>query len=120
MEADFYGKIRCVYSANSDIVKKIDPYQIYLFGSTASGTANKDSDIDLIVILNTDVVPQNFEEKLKDKVKVRNAIIDLSMEVAIDLLVYSKGEFRKLQKINKPFADEIIKKGRLLYERTRE
>ncbi len=98
-------------------LKKINPYKIYLFGSLANGTANEESDIDIVVILNKEEIPKNFEEKLNEKVKVRDAILELSLKIPIDLLVYSKGEFKKLQKINKGFAKEITQKGYLLYER---
>ena len=42
----------------SDIVNKIaknyDPDKIILFGSYATGTANDDSDLDFIIVKNTD------------------------------------------------------------------
>jgi len=99
-------------------LKKIDPYQIYLFGSLADKTANQNSDIDIVVILNKEEIPKDYEEKLNEKVKVRDTLLELSFKIPIDLLVYSKGEFKKLQKINKAFAKEITQKGFLLYERT--
>ena len=98
-------------------LKSINPYQIYLFGSVAKNRQEEDSDIDIAVILDKDKMPKTFDEKLQDKVMVRNAIFDLSLEVPIDLLVYSKPEFEKLKRINNPFAFEIIKKGSLIYEK---
>ena len=98
-------------------LKKINPYQIYLFGSFANKTANKNSDIDIVVILNKEEIAKDYDERLNEKVKVRDAILDLSFKIPIDLLVYSKGEFKKLQKINSGFTKEITQKGHLLYER---
>ena len=98
-------------------LKSIDPYQVYLFGSLSVGQENPDSDIDLVVILNSNTVPKSYDEKLKNKILVRDAIIDISMEVPIDLLVYSRTEFNKLKEINKPFASEILDKGSLIYEK---
>lgn len=98
-------------------LKKIDPYQIYIFGSVVKKQQTKDSDIDIAVILNKEEMPKTFDDKLQDKVMVRNAIFDISLEVPIDLLVYSKPEFAKLKKINNSFAVEIIKKGSLIYEK---
>ncbi len=98
-------------------LKSIDPYQIYLFGSVAIGQEKENSDIDLVVILDRSSSPKSYDEKLENKLIVRDAILDISMEVAIDLLVYSKSEFIKLKKINKPFASEIINKGSLIYEK---
>ena len=98
-------------------LKNVDPYRIYLFGSVAGGQEKENSDIDLVVILDTNSSPKSYDERLENKLIVRDAILDISMEVAIDLLVYSKSEFIKLKKINKPFAAEIINKGSLIYEK---
>ena len=98
-------------------LKKIDPYQIYIFGSVANGEEKENSDIDIAVVLNKNGMPKSFDEKLENKVTVRNAIFNISLEVPIDLLVYSKAEFFKLKKINSSFASEILNKGSLIYER---
>ncbi len=98
-------------------LKSIDPYQIYLFGSVSVGQENADSDIDLVVILNSNIVPKTYDEKLENKILVRDAIIDISMEVPIDLLVYSRTEFDKLKEINRPFVSEILDRGSLVYEK---
>ena len=97
-------------------LKEIDPFKIYMFGSVARGTENQDSDIDLAVVLNIENMPKSYDEKLKNKVSVRNTILELSMEIPIDLLVYTKGEFKFLNQFNKPFMTEITEKGTLLYE----
>lgn len=38
-----------------------------------------------------------YKESLIEKVKVRDVLLELSLIIPIDLLVYSKGEFRKLK-----------------------
>ena len=73
--------------------------------------------MDIVIILNTEKIPVNYEENLNEKVKVKDAILEPSFKIAFDLLVYSKREFKKLQKINKAFAEEITQKDSLLYER---
>jgi len=83
-----------------------------------SGNINEDSDIDLVVILNNETLPSNYEEKLQNKIFVRNAILDISFKVAIDLLVYTKMEFEKLRIIGNPFLKEITEKGKIIYEKT--
>ena len=99
-------------------LKNIDPLQVILFGSMVSGNINEDSDIDLVVILNNETLPSNYEEKLQNKILVRNAILDISFKVAIDLLVYTKMEFEKLKIIGNPFLKEITEKGKIIYEKT--
>ncbi len=96
-------------------LKSVDPYKVYLFGSVSNGTDGEDSDIDLAVILNKDDSPTTYEERLNNKVYVRNSILELSMEVPIDLLVYTKKEFQSLTRINNPFITEIVDKGSIIY-----
>ena len=62
-------------------LKKTDPYKIILFGSHAYGDAQKDSDIDLIVVLNNNIMPKTFKEKMRYQLLVRNAILDINKEI---------------------------------------
>ena len=58
---------------------------LYLFGSRAKNTFNKDSDYDVAIILN-----EKVDWKLKDK--VREVIYDIMLEkdIVIDSHIYSK------------------------------
>ena len=98
-------------------LQNIDPYKIILFGSVATGTANDSSDLDIAVILNKESLPEDYDEKLENKILVRNAILDISFEVPFDLLVYTTMEFEKLKINNKPFYSEIVDKGKVVYEK---
>ena len=59
----------------------------YLFGSLAEGRATRDSDIDLMLVVQTD---KPFLERWRDFADV------LEGEYAIDLLVYTPEEFKSL------------------------
>ena len=59
----------------------------YLFGSLAEGRATRDSDIDLLLVAETD---KPFLERWRDFSNV------LQGEYAIDLLVYTPAEFERL------------------------
>ena len=97
-------------------LKKIDPIKVILFGSVAKDNQTEYSDLDIVVIIDIEGLPRNFEDRLANKILVRNAILDLSFEVPIDLLVYTIKEFSLLQENNKPFASEI-NNGKVLYEK---
>ena len=71
-------------------LRQLDPYQVFVFGSVANGLGVTDSDLDIVVILNNDSIPKTYDEKLETKVMVRNSLLELSLEIPIDLLVYSK------------------------------
>jgi predicted nucleotidyltransferase len=96
-----------------DIVNKIaqnyDPEKILLFGSYANGQANEDSDLDFIIIKNTD------KPRYKRGREVRKLLIG-SM-VPIDLKVYTPSEFESEQKSKYSFLSSVIEGTKLLYER---
>ena len=98
-------------------LKEINVNSVILFGSFASETNTEDSDIDLIVILDSDSVSKSFEEKMKNKLLVRNCIYELSSKFAIDLIVYTKAEFNIIKENKTSFYNEILETGKVLYEK---
>ena len=51
-----------------------------------------------MVILDACEVSVSFEEKLKNKIQVRESIYDLSKKMPIDLIVYTRAEYDILSK----------------------
>jgi predicted nucleotidyltransferase len=83
------------------------PERVYVFGSWARGEADSLSDLDVIVIKETSAP---FLERLQ---KVgRSLPYDLG---AVDLLVYTPGEFKALIKSGNAFAEIIAEEGCLIY-----
>ena len=94
-----------------DIVSRLltfDPYRIVLFGSYALGMENPGSDIDLLVILDSEVISQTYEERMKRRLIVRESIQEINRQVPIDLIVYTKAEYQLLQRHGTSFVNEII------------
>lgn len=98
-------------------LKSLNPYKIILFGSCATQNNDEGSDIDLLVIFDSDEISQTYEEKMKKNMTVRNAIWDLSGKVPIDLLVYKRKEFEILMNNKNSFFREIEATGKTIYER---
>jgi predicted nucleotidyltransferase len=96
---------------------EIDPYKIILFGSLANGNYKEESDIDLIVVLNSEKISKNYEEKMNNKLLVRNSIWDISSEIPIDLLVYTKKEYEIIMNNKNSFFREVESTGKTIYER---
>ncbi len=94
--------------------KKI--YKIVLFGSLAEKSSIEDSDIDLLIILDSNKISTTFEERLKNKLEIRKRILKISQETPIDLIVYTKAEY-ELLKENSFFLKQIEKSGKILYEK---
>lgn len=87
-------------------LKKIEPDKVILFGSYAYGTPTKDSDIDLLVILDT---PNNFHQRIQ---QIRPL---LPKNQAIDLIVLTPTEYQQTKNVN-PLVKEIDTKGKVIYE----
>lgn len=102
-----------------EITKKletINPYLIILFGSYAYGTANEDSDIDILVVTNDNFIPKDFDDRLKYRLSIKRVIRETAKKVPIDLLIYSKPMFKKFIELDSSFSKEILTNGKKLYE----
>ena len=98
-------------------LKQVDPYKVILFGSYARGAALEDSDIDLVVVLDSVEIAKNYEEKMRNKLKVRRSIYELSKKIAIDLVIYTRAEYDIVSNIENSFFREIGNTGKTLYEK---
>jgi uncharacterized protein len=93
----------------SKIASEINPDRIYLIGSYATGKANEDSDIDFLIIKDTD------EPKYKRSIEIQRLFI--GTKVPTDILVYTKDEFEKEKLKDFSFINTAIQESQLLYER---
>ena len=84
------------------------PEQIILFGSLATEETGPWSDIDLVIIKQTD---KSFLERTKEVMQL------LRPKVGVDIFVYTPAEFRQLCQERPFFRREILQKGKVLYER---
>ena len=98
----------------SNIVNKIatgyNPEKIILFGSYAIGNPDENSDLDLLIIKDSDLPrPQRT-------VEIRKMLYG-SM-VPIDLLVYTNKEIEESKSKTYGFIHKVLKTGKTLYEQT--
>ena len=100
-----------------EALKQADPYRIVLFGSYAKGTADEDSDIDMLVILDNNDVAKTYEERLKKKLYINRLVRNINYKIALDILVYSKEEYKIVKNYGNYFIDEIENTGRIIYEK---
>jgi predicted nucleotidyltransferase len=98
-------------------LKTSDPYKIILFGSYANGKETDDSDIDLMVILDNNDVATNYEERQNKKLYIRRLVRKINYKVALDILVYSKEELKRLKEYGNYFINEVEKTGKIIYEK---
>ena len=98
-----------------EVVEKLrseyEPLKIILFGSYAYGNPTKDSDIDLLILKNTD------KRRADRFVEVKRIIYNPDLKIPISPLVYTPEELEERLKIGDDFVKEIVRKGIVLYER---
>jgi predicted nucleotidyltransferase len=94
------------------LIKSLLPYnpeRLYLFGSWARGEEDDLSDLDVVIIRQTEVP---FLDRLREVASFIPAEVG-----GVDILVYTPAEFAAMQKDGNAFAEMIIEEGRLIYAR---
>jgi len=98
-------------------LKELDIYKIILIGSYATNNPGKNSDIDIVVILDEETISKSYKERIERKLKVRRKIYSISETIPIDLIVYTKAEYQMINNQHTSFSNEIAATGRTLYEK---
>jgi predicted nucleotidyltransferase len=80
--------------------------KVILFGSLARGDVTPFSDLDLIIVQDTDA-------RFLDRLDLFYASLDLHVDA--DILVYTPEEWANLQTWN-PFIQQVIREGEVIYE----
>jgi len=83
--------------------------RVILFGSYARGTAARDSDVDLLVVANTDLAP------IERYGAVRRLVADVP--ASFDIIVKTPDEYERWRSIVNNIVYYADKYGRVLYER---
>lgn len=91
------------------IVRELQPEKIILFGSYAYGNPTTDSDVDLLVIMNTNL-PRT------ERFIVISELL-FPREFPVDILVKTPSEIKDALASGDFFIREIIEKGKTIYER---
>lgn len=88
------------------ILVNLNVRKIILFGSLSMGKVHRSSDIDLIIVKDSN---QRFLDRLDEFYRA------VKPNYGIDFFVYTQEEFEEMNKTN-PFLRRAVKEGRLLYE----
>jgi len=90
-----------------DIARRFRPQRIVLFGSHAYGKPTPDSDVDLLIITSCKEDP--LDKAAEIRMSIRPAF-------PVDLLVRTPDKVRERLQMGDGFMQEILEKGRMLYE----
>jgi predicted nucleotidyltransferase len=92
----------------ASIVERIDPARVILFGSVARSRARETSDIDLIIVGESDL-------SFKERMNVLYGELDRSADV--DMLWYTPRELDRMQRTSS-FVRHALEEGVVMYERS--
>lgn len=90
-----------IENIKNQIINIYHPLDIILFGSCAKGRVNKNSDIDICVILET-------HDKRES---VRNMLLEINYDVDLDIVIYTPEEWEQHKEDKSTFAGIINKTG---------
>lgn len=91
------------------IIPAFKPEKIFIFGSYAKGTANEDSDLDILIEF------KEVEHKRKLAIQIRKLLANFP--IALDILVMSQDEESEYKQKKWSIYYHALKEGKLIYER---
>lgn len=104
-----YGfRIELVEDVVNRIVDVFSPERIIIFGSVARGTYTDESDVDLLIVMDSDMDPH------ETAVAVRRAVRDI--HVGKDIIVLTPEQFKEQSEDPWDFTHEIVRTGKVVYE----
>jgi predicted nucleotidyltransferase len=93
------------------IVEQFHPEKVILFGSYAYGTPDDDSDVDLLVVMET-----GDENPLLTAARISATLIPLKRLFSIDILVWPPDKLMASFERGGNFATEVMTEGIVLYD----
>jgi predicted nucleotidyltransferase len=91
------------------IVERVRPQKIILFGSYAYGRPHTDSDLDILVVMESEL------PRYKRAVPIYRALAGLL--IPKDVLVYTPQEIESWSTVPQAFITTILKRGQVVYEK---
>lgn len=92
------------------IANAISPKKIILFGSYAADTANENSDLDLLVVVNESRMPPHLRARA-----IRKHLWGIT-DVPKDIVVYTEKELKEWAGVRASFIANVLKIGKVVYK----
>jgi predicted nucleotidyltransferase len=103
-----------LWSVLNEIVRRLEAnlslQQLFIFGSRVSGTADEESDLDLLVI-----APSNYRP-LERRSMVRRLLADIDERIGLDILFYTPEEAHMFANDPASFLHSIMENGLKVYD----
>lgn len=91
------------------IVKRLDPHKVIIFGSYAKGTSTPTSDLDILVVKESEKLMASRAEELMP--------IFANMQIRVDVHVYTPEEIEAYGTDQFSFVSNVLRTGKVAYER---
>lgn len=91
------------------IVDAVKPERIILFGSYAYGKPKDESDLDILVIMNSEL------PRYRRSISIYSCLAGLL--IPKDILVYTPEEIEEWSEVPQAFITTAIRKGKVIYEK---
>lgn len=101
---------QAIHEVVRQIVDGFRPQRVILFGSYGSGRPRPESDVDMLVVMDTPL------RETEQAVRICQAI---EYHFGLDLIVRTPETLARRLELGDPFLREIVSKGQVLYERDR-
>ena len=89
------------------IAREFHPQKIILFGSYARGKPRPESDVDLLVVMET---------KLRENAQAVQICQKIDYRFGLDLIVYTPRNLARRVKLGDSFLMDILSEGKVVYE----
>ncbi len=100
-------QIKKLQSSMAPIFRRNNVSKAVLFGSVARDDETKRSDIDLMIVMETD-------KRFFDRYDAFDDLAGLLKGASVDLLIYTPQELEKIS--HRPFIRKILSEGKTIYE----
>ena len=90
------------------LLRHIQPEKVVVFGSHVSGAATSNSDIDLLVIWDSELPRDQRQEIISQALRPRR--------IPMDILAYTPAEVIRCRRTPGSFVAHILDTGKVLYE----
>ena len=91
------------------IVKRLDPHKVIIFGSYAKGTSTTMSDLDILVVKETEVPIARRADELMP--------IFANMLIRVDVHIYTPEEIEAYGNEPLSFISSVLRTGEMVFER---
>ena len=98
---------KAIHQVVEQIVEKFKPQKIILFGSYARGNPRPESDVDMLVVMNTS------QKEVQQAIQICQQI---EYRFGLDLIVHTPKYLAKRLHMGDSFLREVLEEGKVLYE----